>query len=94
MLDKKRQELVRKLLGSPALVTGLVGREREVAVDGYVAALRGLFLAGVVLAVGMVVVQAGTGWREPREKGEDADGSEGATEREDGEDGGDGGTGR
>jgi hypothetical protein len=58
-----REELVRRLLGSPALVKGLKGVERVVAVGSYVGALKGLFLAGVGLAVGMVVVQAGTGWR-------------------------------
>lgn len=57
------EELVRKLLGSPALVKGLVGMERSVAVAGYVDALRGLFGAAAALALVMVVVQAGTGWR-------------------------------
>lgn len=58
-----REELVRKLLGSPALVQELSGTERAIAVSSYVSALRGLFLAGVVLALGMVLAQAGTGWK-------------------------------
>jgi hypothetical protein len=58
-----REELVRKLLGSPALVKSLVGVERDVAVSSYVGGLKELFLAGTGLAVIMVAVQAGTGWR-------------------------------
>lgn len=58
-----REELVRKLLGSPALVQDLGDVERGIAVKSYVGALRGLFLAGVALALGMVLIQAGTGWR-------------------------------
>jgi hypothetical protein len=60
-----REELVRKLLGSPALVQILVGREREVAIQAYTGALRGLFMVAVGLAGIMVMVQAGTGWRRP-----------------------------
>lgn len=62
-----KEELVRKLLGSPALVGTLVGEEREVAVVGYVTAIRGLFVAGSVLAVTVIFLQAGTGWRAPVE---------------------------
>ena len=57
-----RKVLVRKLLGSPALVGSLRGIERVVAVKGYEDALRGLWTAGAGLAALMVVVQAGTGW--------------------------------
>ena len=57
-----REELVRKLLGSPALVKTLAGMERAVAVDSYVGSLSRLFLAGAGLAAVMVLVQAGTGW--------------------------------
>ena len=42
---------------------GLTGIEKDVAVQSYVGALRGLFLAGVALALGMVIIQAGTGWK-------------------------------
>lgn len=58
-----REELVRRLLGGPALVKGLEGIEREVAVGGYVTALRVLFTAGVGLALVMVAVQGLTGWK-------------------------------
>lgn len=61
---KGREELVRKLIGSPITVQELVGMEKKVAVSSYVTALSGLFLAGVVLALGMGFVQACTGWRE------------------------------
>ncbi|KAE8448092.1 hypothetical protein EG329_009857 [Mollisiaceae sp. DMI_Dod_QoI] len=60
-----REALVRRLLGSPALVKGLVGEERTIAVNGYVDALKALFVAGTGLAVLMVVIQAATGWKEP-----------------------------
>lgn len=59
----KNEELVVRLLGSPALVGGLEGVQREVAVQGYEEALKMLFLSGAGLAALMVLVQAGTGWR-------------------------------
>ncbi|TAQ87369.1 hypothetical protein B7494_g4305 [Chlorociboria aeruginascens] len=58
-----RKDLVRRLLGGPAFVKELEGVERTVAVDGYVRALRVLFMAGAGLAMVMVLVQAGTGWK-------------------------------
>lgn len=58
-----KKELIRRLLGSPALVGKLVGVEREVAIDGYVVALRTLFMTAAVIAAVATVVQAGTGWR-------------------------------
>ena len=81
-----REELVRRLLGSPALVAGLVGAEREVAVSGYVDAIRGVFWAGAGLAVLAIVMQAGTGWEEgveveKEEGGEGGDGNEGELDR-------------
>ena len=59
--------LVRRLLGSPALVPGLEGLEREIAVQGYQDALRALWLAAAGLAALMVIVQAGTGWKGAKE---------------------------
>jgi hypothetical protein len=41
----------------------LVGVEREVAVEGYVVALRTLFVTAAVVATVAVVLQAGTGRR-------------------------------
>lgn len=53
---------MRRLLGSPALVQDLSSKEREIAVGGYMAGLKALFLAGMGVAVVMVFVQSGTGW--------------------------------
>lgn len=59
-----REELVRMLLGSPALVKKLSGAEKMVAVDSYVGSLRQLLLCGAGWALCMVVVQAATGWKQ------------------------------
>ncbi|KAK5174432.1 uncharacterized protein LTR77_001512 [Saxophila tyrrhenica] len=67
---RHREDLVRRLLGSPALVEQLGGAEREVAIRGYEDALRTLFLAGAGLALLTVFVQAGTGWRAAKEESE------------------------
>ncbi|KAH9900251.1 MFS general substrate transporter [Xylariomycetidae sp. FL2044] len=69
-LGGNREELIRRLIGSPALVYngGLSDDERRVAVDGYVDALRTLFQAAVVLTVVVTAVQAATGWRGPSDK--------------------------
>lgn len=69
-----RDELIRKLLGSPVLVMNLSGAEKEVAVHGYETAVQRLFLAGGALALATAIIQAGTGW-EPQKTGE-ADGGE------------------
>jgi hypothetical protein len=52
------------LLGSPALVKKLKGAEKMVAVDSYVGSLKQLLLCGAGLALCMVLVQAGTGWKQ------------------------------
>jgi len=64
------EDLVRKLMGSPAMVAGLRGVEKEVAIVGYVDAVRNLFLAGAGLAIIMILIQAGTGWKAPAKKEE------------------------
>ncbi|RAL08907.1 putative MFS multidrug transporter [Aspergillus homomorphus CBS 101889] len=58
-----REELVRKLLGSPALVKSLTGVERAVAVQSYEQAIQRLFLGSCVLILVAAAAQAGTGWR-------------------------------
>jgi hypothetical protein len=58
-----REDLVRRLLGSPALVKELDGDEKMVAVNAYVRSLKQLLLCGAGLALCMVFVQAGTGWK-------------------------------
>ncbi|KAI1130066.1 major facilitator superfamily domain-containing protein [Nemania abortiva] len=69
-LGRDREELVRRLIGSPLLVYngGLSEAEMEVAVMGYTDALRVLFQAAVVLTFAVLVLQAATGWRGPGEK--------------------------
>ena len=59
----RNEELVIRLLGSPALVGSLEGVQKEVAVQGYEEALKMLFLSGAGLAALMIFVQAGTGWK-------------------------------
>ncbi|KAI9675560.1 MAG: hypothetical protein M1822_008913 [Bathelium mastoideum] len=77
-----REDLIRRLLGSPALAARLEGTERQVAIRGFQTALQTLFLAGSALALVSTVVQAGTGWRGPGEEKdaedleEDSDGPE------------------
>lgn len=63
-----REELITKLLGSPALVKELTGMEKLVAVGGYEGALRGLFLTAAGSAVLALLAQAGAGWKEGTEK--------------------------
>ena len=74
--------MVRKLLGSPALVQFLKGVEKRVAVDSYVGSLSQLYVAASVLALVMVLVQAGTGWKAGKdpEEGDDS-GNESEEER-------------
>ncbi|GLA75074.1 hypothetical protein AtubIFM55763_006336 [Aspergillus tubingensis] len=57
-----RGELVRKLLGSPALAKRLTGVERAVAVHSYEQAVKTLLLGACVLAIAAAAAQAGTGW--------------------------------
>ncbi|KAF2638429.1 MFS multidrug transporter-like protein [Massarina eburnea CBS 473.64] len=57
--------LIRTLLGSPATVGRLEGKEKEVAVSAYEDAIKALFLGAVGLSVVVALVQAGTGWDAP-----------------------------
>ncbi|EAW09980.1 putative MFS multidrug transporter [Aspergillus clavatus NRRL 1] len=68
-------ELVRKLLGSPALVGRLTDTEKKVAVESYEHAIKVLILGGCVLALVSTIVQACTGWSAPlgMEKGDGDD---------------------
>jgi hypothetical protein len=67
---KHREDLVRRLLGSPALVGKLEGTEKTVAVDAYQDAIKALFFAATGLAVAVTLVQALTGWKKPVPKNE------------------------
>lgn len=76
--------LIRRLLGSPALVGTLQGQRREIAVDAYREGIRVLFFCGTGLAVAMLVVQAGSGWTAPTKSAtasdEDVEGGEALAE--------------
>jgi MFS family permease len=70
---KGKADLVRRLLGNPRLVYQLSSIEHDVAVEGYVSALRMLFIFGAVLSLAMLVFQALTGWTPPDTKDLSAD---------------------
>ncbi|PSN66595.1 MFS general substrate transporter [Corynespora cassiicola Philippines] len=80
---KGRDEMIRRLLGSPAYVGSLEGKEKAIAVGAYENALRALFLGATGLGVFVMLLQAGTGWTEPPKKvqqrlaEEEAEGEEG-----------------
>ena len=63
---KGKEQLIRQLLGTPALVKRLVGVDKEVAMDGYTTAVKRLFVSGSILALIVTLLQAGTGWTAPR----------------------------
>jgi hypothetical protein len=72
---ERRKELIGRLVGSPNLVYKLLRGEDEgetpregrvlfeVALQGYIDAVRTMFMWGSVIALVMAGVQAGTGWR-------------------------------
>ncbi|KAK8069480.1 Major facilitator superfamily transporter [Apiospora phragmitis] len=72
-LTPERAQLVKRLVGSPALVYGggLGEADRWVAVQGYVDALRVLFQAAAVLSLVVLLVQSATGWRGPSDVAKD-----------------------
>ncbi|KAK8045066.1 hypothetical protein PG993_005090 [Apiospora rasikravindrae] len=72
-LSPRRAQLVKRLVGSPALVYGggLGEVDRRVAVQGYVDALKVLFQAAAVLSLVVLLVQASTGWRGPSDAAKD-----------------------
>jgi predicted MFS family arabinose efflux permease len=55
-----RGDLIKRLLGSPRVVQGLVGIEKGIAIDAYTKATQSLFWAGVILSGIMLIVQSGT----------------------------------
>ncbi|KAK7943048.1 uncharacterized protein PG986_012161 [Apiospora aurea] len=74
-LTPERAQLVKRLVGSPALVYGggLGEVDRRVAVQGYVDALKVLFQAAAVLSLVVLLVQASTGWRGPSDVAKDTE---------------------
>ncbi|KAI8966613.1 MFS general substrate transporter [Daldinia sp. FL1419] len=79
-----RSELIRKLIGSPALVFngGLGDKEQAIAVQGYVDGLKVLFQAAVVLSIIVSFVQAATGWKGPDDNVKDYESESSATPRD------------
>ncbi|KAH7391103.1 major facilitator superfamily domain-containing protein [Phaeosphaeria sp. MPI-PUGE-AT-0046c] len=65
-----RGDLIRRLLGSPALVSKLEGMEKTVAVRAYQDGFRALFLSAVALSLVVVLLQGFTGWKEPAKEEE------------------------
>ncbi|KAK7931619.1 hypothetical protein PG985_002331 [Apiospora marii] len=78
-LSPERAQLVKRLVGSPALVYGggLGEVDRRVAVQGYVDTVKVLFQAAAVLSVVVLLVQASTGWRGPGDVAKDPEGTVG-----------------
>ncbi|KAI0134611.1 major facilitator superfamily domain-containing protein [Xylariales sp. AK1849] len=72
-LSSERLQLIKELIGSPALVYngGLGGIDQQVALQGYVGGLKVLFQAAVVLTAIVFLVQAATGWNGPQDVKED-----------------------
>jgi len=60
---KGKTQLVRRLVGAPALVGGLKGIDRKVAIGSYATATTKLFLSAALVAAFMILMQAGTGWK-------------------------------
>ena len=78
-----REELIRKLLGSPALAKSLTGVERAVAVQSYEQAVKMLLLGACMLTLAGAAAQAGTGWVPYKKatQGQDFDDLESTPER-------------
>jgi hypothetical protein len=58
------KELIRRLMGSPALVHTLHGKEKEVAVRAYETGIKSLFGSAIALGVLVTILQASSGWKE------------------------------
>ncbi|KAI5462711.1 major facilitator superfamily domain-containing protein [Mariannaea sp. PMI_226] len=70
-LSEGRRRLISKLVGTPGMVYHgeLNDAERQIAVDGYAFAARGVWQTAATLSVVMVIVQAATGWTAPTNNG-------------------------
>ncbi|GFP56421.1 MFS transporter M2 [Trichoderma asperellum] len=73
-LGPARRKLVDRLLESPELVwhggelLKLEPQERQIAVEGYADAIKGVWRAAAVLGLLVIAVQAAAGWTSPREE--------------------------
>ncbi|RMZ87880.1 hypothetical protein DV736_g4890, partial [Chaetothyriales sp. CBS 134916] len=68
---KDKADLIRRLLGSPMIVYQLDGLDHEIAIVGYMIAIRTLFLVGAATSGAMFLFQAGTGWTSPKPEEEE-----------------------
>lgn len=66
-----KAQVIRQLLGRPGLVQKLEGIDKEVALLGYERALRLVYMAGGILTLVVLVLQAGTGWTAPEPEKEE-----------------------
>ncbi|PTB36850.1 hypothetical protein M441DRAFT_150313 [Trichoderma asperellum CBS 433.97] len=73
-LGPARRKLVDRLLESPELVwhggelLKLEPQERQIAVEGYADAIKGVWRAAAILGLLVIAVQAAAGWKSPREE--------------------------
>lgn len=77
-LSPEHERLVTRLLAAPGLVFsgGLGEEEQRVAIRGYSGAISGVWHAGALLAVVVIVVQAATGWTAPADRDRECDSDE------------------
>jgi predicted MFS family arabinose efflux permease len=61
----REKELIRRLVGSPRAVQGLIGYQRDIAIASYTKAVQSLFFSGVALSLVMLLIQALTGSASP-----------------------------
>ena len=71
-----KPDLIRRLIGNPRLVHQLEGVEFQIALSSYITAFQTLFTAGAIIALLMIFLQAGTGWRAPKSTDQDDSSSE------------------
>ncbi|ETN42461.1 uncharacterized protein HMPREF1541_01617 [Cyphellophora europaea CBS 101466] len=75
--ESRKEELVTQLIASPNLVYRLPTKSLfDIALNAYVNAYRVMFTAGAAIALGMLFVQAGTGWTAPNVKEEETESNE------------------
>ena len=68
MLSPERSRLVSRLLGTPELVYegNLAPEVKMVAMQSYASAINGVWIAGAVIGIAVIFIQAATGWTAPQ----------------------------
>lgn len=74
-LSPHRQKLVNQLVASPAMVHhgGLDPAEQQIAVNGYITATSGLWRSAAILGLIVILIQAGTARKAPKDRDENGD---------------------